>query len=180
MIAPELLTVDEDIRLIPPDVERDAPLSVSWLEGEEGEETLRSMGVPDKDIVSPTLEGEEERIHEMIESPHRIAWMIEYAGEVVGYAAAELQPTEYVEAPAVVVMIGDTWARGRGIATMALRAVIDWLRDEYEDTFVYARYRISNEASAQMLLKVGFENDGSPYKDDNGLVWQNVILRDQD
>lgn len=180
MLAPELITSDENIRLIMPNIERDAPTSVTWLEGDQGKETLRAMGVPEKDIIEPTLEGEEERINTMIESTHHIAWMIEQDGDVIGVAEVELEPTEYVDAPALSVMIGDPWERNKGVATTVLRSVIDWLHAEYENTFVYARHRSSNEASAQVLLKLGFEDDGAPYKDQDGLVWQNVVLRDQD
>lgn len=179
MLAPDLITTDESIRLIEPNIERDAPLSVDWLEGEQGRETLAAMGVPEKDIHEPTLEGEEERIRELIESTHHVAWMIEFDGDVVGVVEIELEPTDYIDAPAISVMIGDPWARGRGIATASLRSAIDWLHAEYENIFVYARYRVSNEASAQMLLKVGFEEDGTTYTDSDGLVWQNVILRDE-
>lgn len=179
MIAPELLTSIEEIRLVPPDLERDPPLSTEWLAGESGRLTQQSMGIPDKDIQEePTLEGEEERIRMMMESDHHIVWMIDLDGDIVGAVEAELNPTKYLDAPSVHVMIGDTAARGRGVATAALRSVIDWLQSTHEDIFIFTRYLVNNEASAQLLLKVGFEQDGEPYIDDEGLKWQNVILRD--
>ncbi|PLS81121.1 hypothetical protein CYG49_03270, partial [Candidatus Saccharibacteria bacterium] len=152
MIAPELISNDEELRLIMPNVERDAQTSIGWLEGEEGRETLRSMGVTEGDISEPTLEGEEERIRELIESQHRIAWMIEHDGDIIGVVVVELNATKYLDAPAVSVMIGDSWERGKGIGTSALRLAIDWLHAEQEDLFIFARHRVSNEAAAQVLL----------------------------
>jgi len=37
----------QELELVPPDVERDAPISLGWLEGDEGRNTLRLMGNTD-------------------------------------------------------------------------------------------------------------------------------------
>ncbi len=44
MIAPQLETPRSNVRLIQPKVDRDAQLSLSWLEGEIGKNTLSLMG----------------------------------------------------------------------------------------------------------------------------------------
>lgn len=177
MIAPELLTANESIRLIAPDVERDAQTSVGWLEGDSGKETQRAMGIAEHNIIEPTIQTEEDRIRTMIDSSHHITWMIEYDEDIVGVVEVEFEPTDFIDAPAISFMIGDTWVRGRGVATAAVRSAVEWLQAEQEDIFIFSRYRVSNEASAQVLMKVGFDMDGTPYKDQDGLVWQNVILR---
>lgn len=177
MKAPELITSDENIRLIEPDVERDAPLSFEWLSGEQGRRSLRMLGVPDKDIHPPTLDREEERIESFLDRDDLLVWMIQLDGDVVGAIEVNLKDSEYLPAPWLTIFIGDNLVRGMGVGTVALRAVVAWLIQEQKEDILFARYRIGNESSAQLLLKLGFEEDGDAYSDEDGLEWQNVIMR---
>lgn len=179
MIGPELFTADERLRLIAPDVARDASRMSEWLSGDQGVETLRSMGIAEKDILPPDIQSIEERMQHLIDSHVHVAWMIEIEGDIEGTMTVELQLSEYLDAPSVAIMIGDPWMRGKGLGAASLHLAIDYLHAEYEDIFVYARHRTSNEAFAQLLMKLGFEDNGSPYTD-GGIVWQNVVLRNQD
>lgn len=180
MKAPELVTSDENIRLIEPDVERDAPLGFEWLSGEHGRRSLQLMGVPDKDIHSPTLDEEEARIESFIDRTDMLAWMIEVDGEVIGVIEVHLQDSEYLPAPWLAIFIGDRLMRGAGVGTVAMRAVVAWLVEERNVDIIFARYRIGNEASAQLLLKLGFEEDGVVYTDADQLEWQNMIFRHEE
>lgn len=180
MIAPELITSDESIRLIEPDIERDAPLGVEWLSGENGRESLRLMGLPDSKIHPPTLQEEQERVQSFIDNNDELVWMIEVDGDVVGAVEVKLNDTEFLPAPALVIFIGDRSVRKMGVATIVLRAVIGWLIQEQEVDIIFARYRTFNAASAQLFLKLDFEEDGPPYTDKDGLHWQNVILRQEE
>jgi RimJ/RimL family protein N-acetyltransferase len=178
--APELLTSDENIRLIEPDVERDAPLSFEWLSGEQGRHSQRLLGVAEKDIHPPTLDREEARVESFLDREDQLVWMIEVAGDVVGAVEVNLADSEYVPAPWITIFIGDHSVRGGGIGTTVMRAVVSWLVLERSVDLIFARYRIGNETSAQMLLKLGFENDGEVYADHDGLEWQNVIYRQEE
>ena len=44
-----LHTINPSVLLIEPNLERDAPLGVEWINCPEGHNTLRLMGVADKD-----------------------------------------------------------------------------------------------------------------------------------
>lgn len=61
MFISELSTRDNSIRLVSPDINRDAPLGVRWLGGEAGRDTLRLMGAAEKDNRPTTLEQESRR-----------------------------------------------------------------------------------------------------------------------
>lgn len=163
--------------MITPEVERDAPLGFEWRSGEAGRESRRLMGMPEPDIAPPVLDTEEARIEDFLDRSDLLAWMIEVDGEVVGTAEVHLKDSAYLPAPWVTVFIGETASRGSGVGTTVLRAVIAWLAQEKGEEMIFARYRLGNEASAQMLLKAGFEDDGNPYTDTRGIGWQNVILR---
>ena len=130
MKAPELLTSQEHIRLIEPDVERDAPLSFEWLSGEHGRRSQRLLGIPDRDIHPPTLDREEARIESLLDRRDQLAWMIEVDGDVVGAVEVNLDDSEYLPAPWMTIFIGDPQVRGNGIGTTVLRAVVAWLVEE--------------------------------------------------
>lgn len=179
MFTTELVAPNQDIKLIRPDIERDAPLSVQWLTGATGRETLRLMGIPDKDNHGSTLELECERIGSFLADNSELDWMIEYNGHVVGAIWVHTKPTEYISAPAVSLMIGDPSVRGKGIGRNALRAAINWLFDEHKVLVIYARHLTTNVASQHLLHELAFQNDGQSYFDNDGLHWQNVQLQSQ-
>lgn len=135
------------------------------------------MGVPENKIHPPTLAEEQDRVQRFLEDADELNWMIQVDGDVVGAVWVSLKETEYLPAPSVHIMIGDRLLRGAGVGTVAVRAVTAWLTEQRQEDIIFSRYRTYNSASAQLLLKLGFEDDGRPYKDKDGLEWQNVILR---
>jgi RimJ/RimL family protein N-acetyltransferase len=164
--------------LIAPDVERDAELSLEWLRGEVGKSTLTLMGnVPDK-ITEPTLELEKKRVVEFLENNNEYNWMIECDGKVVGSVWADLEPSEYVPAPAVHIMIGDPEVRSKGIGPIAMKSVIEYLVGLGHKT-IYTRHLVSNIVAGKLLKKFNFEELGEPYSDEDGLKWQNAVLNAQ-
>jgi RimJ/RimL family protein N-acetyltransferase len=177
MIAPELVTELPGLRLIAPDVVRDAPNGVEWLRGAIGRETLGLMGVNDAENVESDLATETDRITHMIESEDELAWMLERDGKVIGVLEVRLKGDEYLRAPNINTMIGDPSARGQGVGTAAKRAVIDYMFHEYGAGELYSRHLTRNEISAAGLAKLGFQNDGDAYTDADGLEWQNMALR---
>lgn len=176
MFVGQLATTNDDVKLIKPDVMRDAPLSEHWLAGPMGRETLRLMGVADKDNHESTLEAEEARINTFLSDDSELDWMIEFEGRVVGAIWVHLSDTKVVAAPTIGLMLGDAMARGRGAGGAALGAVLAWLRDKRHETTVYARHLLENNVSRELMRTFGFVNDGEPYIDEDNLRWQNVRL----
>lgn len=177
MIGQELETDLSGLRLVAPDVERDAPNGVEWLRGAVGRETLGLMGVNDADNAESTLEAEADRITQMIESEDELAWMLERSGQVVGVVEVRLKGDTYLPAPNVSTMIGDTEARGQGIGTAAKRAVIDYMFNVRGAEQLYSRHLTRNTISRAGLTKLGFRDEGGAYQDADGLEWQNMILQ---
>jgi len=176
MFVGELKTDDQRVRLIAPNVERDAPLSLRWLAGPVGRETLRLMGMPDEDNYESTLEAERKRIEEFLGDNGELDWMIELDGAVVGAIWIHTHDGENIKAPAISMMLGDATARGHGTGRAAFAAVLGWLKDVRHEHVVYARHLLENAASRNLSQAFGFVDDGEPYVDHDGLHWQNVRL----
>jgi RimJ/RimL family protein N-acetyltransferase len=175
MFKTELKTSNPSVCLVSPDVDRDSELGVKWLEGDQGRQTLGLMGVADEYNKPSSLGEEKDRVQGFLENTSQLNWMISADGKIIGAIWVDLEPTDYIEAPAVSLMIGDPDARGKGIGEAALTAVINFLRNDNHRT-VFARHLVANAASAGLLKKVGFANDGQKYVGGDGFNWQNVRL----
>ncbi len=175
MKATQLETTNPKVHLIEPDVERDAPLSVAWLEGDIGRNTLRLMGVTEDKNKAPTLEGEKKRVQGFVNNPKQLNWAIQYDDKVVGAVWVDLEEVNSVEAPGIHIMIGDPQARGKGIGSSSMKAVIDYLRED-DCLQVFSRHLADNTAAAKLLADQGFTPVGEPEPDNDGLIWQNVQL----
>lgn len=175
MKATPLETNNPHIHLVEPDVERDAPISVGWLEGDLGRDTLRLMGVSAHENEPSTLNQEKERVEGFIANEEQLNWMISYDGKIVGSVWADLQATDELPGPSVHIMIGDSEVRGKGIGTASISAVIEHLRQRNTET-IYSRHLLDNEGSKHLLNSLGFNNLGEPYTDKDGLEFQNVSL----
>jgi len=173
----ELGTSMPELKLVTPDVDRDAPISVGWLEGESGKDTLRLMGNAEKDIKPTDLEAEKQRIREFLTTKDQIVWTLQYDSKSVGAVWVDLKPTEYLSAPAVHMMIGDPEVRGKGIGASATQAIVRYLKEENKYAHLYSRHLAHNQAARALLKKAGFDNSGEPYSDNDGLEWQNVRMR---
>jgi RimJ/RimL family protein N-acetyltransferase len=177
MFVRALTTPDLPVRLVMPVVARDSALSVRWLSGGQGRETLRMMGVPDEQIAPPRLDAEAARIASFIDRADQYSWMIELDLTIVGAIWVDLQRSAMLAAPAVSYMIGDPSARGKGVAGAALAAVTYFMSGEGFTT-LHARALVANDASARVLLRAGFARAGDPYLDPgDGLLWQNFAVR---
>lgn len=167
-----LHTINPDVLLVEPNIERDAILGVQWLEGKLGRATLTSMGVADKDNKPTTLEYERERVRGFIDGQDQLNWMIEYRGKIVGSVWADLKQVGTVPAPAIHIMIGDPKARGKGIGFAATSKVTEHLEDLGFKS-IYSRHLTKNNGASGLLQSLGFTKLGNPYTDDDGLEWQN-------
>lgn len=169
-------TSNPDLFLINPDIERDAPLSVKWLEGDIGRQTLRLMGNKNEQNKPSTLEDEKRRIKDFVESTNQINWMLQFKDKIVGTIWVDKEPTDYLLAPAIHIMIGDPLQRGKGIGRCAYEAVVNYLKDEGSSDYLFSRHLTYNRPIANLLLGAGFEKHGEQYTDSDGLEWQNVRL----
>ena len=176
----ELNTDNEKIRLIAPDIERDSELSVNWLSGEIGKNTLILMGNVPGAIPDPRLESEEEklererkRVSEFLNDKAQLNWMIEFDGQVVGTVWVEKEPKDSVPSPSIHIMIGDPRVRGKSVGFTASSRVVKYLEKMGEET-IYSRHLAKNTKAKDMLHRLGFKNKGEPYTDHDDLKWQNV------
>jgi len=177
MFARALTAPNLRVRLVMPVVTRDSALSVRWLTGGQGHETLQMMGVPDDHIAPANLEEEAARIASFLERTDQYNWMIELDSTIVGAIWVDLQPSATLAAPAVSYMVGDPSARGKGVAGASLAAVTDFMSGEGFTT-LHARALVTNAASARILFRAGFACAGDPYIDPgDGLFWQNFAGR---
>lgn len=170
-----LLTSLPEVRLVPPNIDRDAELGVQWLKGNSGRDTLRMMGVIDSENKSSTLKEERKRVQDFISRDDQLNWMIEYNNQVVGAVWADLLPTEFLPSPAVHIMVGDPLVRGKGLGKATISAVVDYLKQTGVKS-VYSRHLVENKVSSHLLSSIGFTDLGKTYKDSDGLNWQNVSL----
>ena len=168
-----LETNNPSVHLIEPELERDAQLSVQWLHGDIGRNTLQLMGVSEEDNKPTTLEQEKQRVTEFIENPDHLNWMIEYNGKVVGSIWVDLEPKDSVPSPAIHIMIGDLSVRGKGVGFSATSKVAGYL-EEQGNKSIYSRHLTKNNGARSLLETLGFKDMDEPYIDQDGLEWQNV------
>ena len=177
MKSAPLETPDPHVRLVEPVVDRDAPLGVEWLQGDVGRSTLKLMGVVGGDNKPASLDEERERVQSFIDRDDQLNWMIQYDEQVVGSIWVDLGPSDYLKSPSVHIMIGDPEVRGKGVGTASTSSVISHLSQTGYKS-IYSRYQLINTGSAKLLHDVGFQPDGEPYTDSDGLEYQNVALTD--
>ena len=174
MKAPQLETTNPAIKLIEPDVERDAALGVEWLHGELGHSTLVLMGVADEDNKPTSLEAERARVQDFIEGKDQLNWMIQYEGTVVGSVWVDLVTKDELPAPAVHIMIGNPAMRGKGVGFSTVNSVLNYLKTLGHET-IYSRHLTKNSGATTLLDSLGFHDLGEPHTDSDGLEWQNVV-----
>ncbi|GAC1387574.1 MAG: hypothetical protein NVS1B7_0540 [Candidatus Saccharimonadales bacterium] len=171
-------TSNPSIRLIEPNVTRDAQLGLEWLNGELGRTTMMLMGNSETVIdntLPTTLQREEERVKQFIERDDQLNWMIEYEGKIVGSAWADIKESDDLPAPSVHIMIGDPAMRGKGVGYTTISAILKYL-EEQGNRNIYSRHIISNESADQLLNLLGFEDLNSPYFRD-GVEYQNLVRK---
>jgi RimJ/RimL family protein N-acetyltransferase len=168
-----------DIQLLRPNVDRDAPFAHSWFTRSEGRATLVSMGNVESEIKTSTLSRERKIMQEFLDleaSGKQITRAIVVGGETIGFVWVELFENHGIKPPALHIMIGNPDYRGKGIGRAVMEAAINYVRDTLHHTTLRTRHLTSNIAIAKLNESLGFTKDGAPYADEDGLMWQNVIL----
>jgi len=176
MLAKELKTSDPKLRLVKPDLARDPKISVNWLKGNEGRNTLSQMGVPEKDITEPTLRGEISRVKDFIEKPSQLNWMIKFDNQIIGSIWVDIVEKYRTKPPSIHMMIGAPKFRRKGIGLIVMKTVLEYLVLQGYSK-VYSRYLEENGGSAKLSKNLGFRKLGKTYVDNDELVWQNIIYR---
>jgi RimJ/RimL family protein N-acetyltransferase len=166
----------EDIKLVEPDIERDVPISLNWLTGDMGKQTMRLMGYVVDENFGPNEPEEINRYNDFLDKQDELNWMIEYKGNVVGTVWADLVFKYDVKPPSVHIMIGDKSARGKGVGTKAEAAVMNYLFKQGHK-IIHSRALIENDRMLHIATsKLGYKKVGKVYTDKNGLSWQNLIM----
>lgn len=166
-----------DITLLPPDVERDAPYAHAWFMRPEGRATLLSMGNVESAIQKSTLAGEQRIMQEFIDLERdgkQITRAIITGGKTIGVVWIELVENHGVTPPGLHIMIGDPDYRGKGIGRAVMESALDYIRDVLHHDVVYTRHLVRNLPVAKLNASLGFQADGDPYTDEDGLEWQNI------
>lgn len=166
-----------DILLLEPDIDRDAPFAFDWFRGAKGRQTLLLMGNAAHEISPPTLKGEQATIKEFLDlekEGRQITRMIVVGGVTIGAVWIELFENHGVKSPSVHIMMGNPEYRGKGIGTSVMRSAVRYAFEKLHATIVYSRHLVSNKNVSALMAKLGFEKDGDMYVDENGLAWQNV------
>lgn len=174
MIAPPLTTRLSHLKLVAPDIDRDAPVSVGWLAGPAGRQTLELMGVPPAGNHASSLAVERKRVRDFIDRTNQLNWMMQLGDDIVGSIWVDLDANEGLEPPALHLMVGDSAYRQRGLGQAALTAVVEFLRNQGY-TRLYSRHLVTNQASAKLLQSAGFKPAEETYSDVDGRLWQNVV-----
>ena len=186
MKAPHLKTDNPPVRLVEPNIERDALLGTKWLSGELGRTTLRQMGNTESEIdqmLPATIENQAELVKSFLEREDQLNWMIEYEGKIVGSVWVDLDAKKdksgnvIVPGPSVHIMIGDPDTRGKGVGSSAVGTVLAYLEEQGHNT-IYSRHLTTNDGADYLLKSLGFTDLGDPYM--NGtLEFQNLVREKQ-
>jgi RimJ/RimL family protein N-acetyltransferase len=175
----DIQTPLKDLTLIHPDPDRDAPFALSWFVSSHGKETLILMGNPEHKISVHTLEGEADIVREFLElekANKQQTWMIRYDNKTIGAVWIELDDTKYVKSPALHIMIGDKEYRGKGFGGIIMREMFNYIENVLKAETLYSRHLVSNKGIAHLTESLGFTKDGAPYRDIDGLEFQNIRL----
>ena len=159
--------------------DRDAPFAYRWFSGAHGRETLTLMGNAPHEIHESTLEKEYETFASFValeKAGTQITRVIRCDDQTIGVIWLELVENHDVKAPSIHIMIGDPIYRGKGIGYAAMKAMIDFARVNLGARHLYSRHLKNNEAISRLNKQLGFQEDGMPYTDGNGLEWQQVSL----
>ncbi len=169
----------KDIQLLVPDIEGDALFAYGWFTQPEGRATLLSMGNAESEIEESTLAGEKEIIQEFIDlekANKQITRMIIVDEKTIGAVWIELFENHGIKPPSLHLMIGNPEYRGKGIGRSVMESAIDYIRDVLREKTIRTRHLANNIPVSKLNESLGFEKEGDPYTNENGLVWQNIRL----
>lgn len=95
----------------------------------------------------------------------------------IGVVWIELFENHGVKPPSLHIMIGNPDYRGKGIGRAVMESAIYYIRDTLKFKSIHSRHLASNTPVTRLNKALGFQKDGPTYEDENGLVWQNIVMR---
>ncbi|MBP9812982.1 GNAT family N-acetyltransferase [Candidatus Saccharibacteria bacterium] len=168
------IVINKDLRLVNPRPKKDSRVTVGWLEGDIGRQTLRFMGCLVEEDFNPSIKEETKRLRAMLKSKSAVIKMIEYQGQIIGQIEIWLKQYDRVASPSISILIGSPNMRGQKIGSLILGAIHDIIRNlGYERS--YGRALMASSLSNEFFIKNGYLRNGRPYGDDDGLLWQNYV-----
>lgn len=148
---------DHPLRLITPD-EVHAKESLAWVQDRE---VGKYMGA---DFSNVSLEGETERLKEIMANQDGYNWLIEYDETVIGNINInEIKATSEefgVKAGSLNYILGVRELWGNGIVSSATNAVLDWAFEKNDFKVIKSRVVPQNKGSIAVLQKAGFVEYG--------------------
>jgi RimJ/RimL family protein N-acetyltransferase len=106
----------------------------------------------------------------------QITRVIVTEGKTIGVVWIELFENHGVKPPSIHIMIGNPDYRGKGIGRAAMESAVEYIRSTLNYKTIYSRHLANNLPVAKLNKSIGFKQDGEPYKDENGLVWQGIKM----
>jgi RimJ/RimL family protein N-acetyltransferase len=95
-------------------------------------------------------------VRHVASKPHEVVFLIEHNHAPIGMVGADWREAD---TPELGYWLGvDHW--GRGFATEAARAVIDFTFEEFDSALIRSGARVANPASRNVLEKCGFQWHG--------------------
>jgi RimJ/RimL family protein N-acetyltransferase len=134
------------------------------------------------DFSSVSLATEEKRIHDQLNDPNALSWMIELDGRVIGNielnSIKETSSTYGVKAGRFSTLIGDKSHWGKRIAPNAKRAVMQWAFGEGGFELIVGKVISENQRSWRSLERLGFELRNTESKELDGTTreWRVYVM----
>lgn len=110
------------------------------------------------------------------EDASQLHWSIRLNNVIVGTIAVQLQASEEIDAPTLVLVVDSTDQESSAVYSASLAAVLKYLYQSTSYPTIYARHLVDDDNMAKLLLKAGFKRDGKPYTADDKLCYQNLYL----
>lgn len=144
---------DHSLRLIVPTIAY-AKESLDWVSDKEVGQYVGA------DFSHVSLDGEKERLEEIINNTDGYNWLIEFDGKVIGnvnISSLEETTKEFgVKAGSLNFIIGDKKLWGKGITTLAVKHILAWAFERNSFKIIKSRVIPQNKGSIAVLLKSGF------------------------
>jgi len=101
-------------------------------------------------------------------------WRVCIDGKHVGSIWLDLDDTEYLEAPSLHSVAEEKRYQEQGVERAVIKDTVKYAYCNLPYQAIYTRYETENQSLEALYKSLGFESDGKPYEDDEGVEWQNA------
>jgi ribosomal-protein-alanine N-acetyltransferase len=162
------------LRLITPDIVF-AKQSLDWVSDNEVGQYVGA------DFSEVSLEGERDRLKEILEDTDGYNWLIECDGKVIGNInISDIKDTSEefaVKAGSLNYIIGEKSMWGKGITSALVKVILQWAFVKNNYAIIKSRVVPQNKGSIAVLTKAGFKEYGQEDYDGPDLgeqTWYNI------